>query len=281
MLYIFNKMYFLLYFLFCFALIGCKDQDSDPKPIVKVEPKIDISYTMLAGGYVQFTNNSKNLLSTKWSFSDQHGKRWTSRKNNPKFFFYDNGEKQISVDLKLLSPLRDTSVTVKINIENALNIKDTLGFLQGKFFNKKFNRTVQSINSFSGGGIAVLPPGTPTIDVYAYDSLTKIVIGDFNKPTGLSFDSMVENFKPGLKKLRGSSAQEGFLVVFPYVDSRILLGQKVTDSLFIEEAKVVSHPKIIPEMTGKAILVKMRIKGDFDNFGIVDCVLYTKLYHYE
>lgn len=125
---------------------------------------------------------------------------------------------------------------------------------------KKFNKTVQSVNSFSGGGIAALPWGTPIINVYTYYSVAEIVIGDFNKPADFSFDSRVENFKPGLKKLRGSTAEEGLLVVFPYVDSRTLLGQKATDSLFIQEAKVVNHPKIIPEMTDKAILIKMRKK---------------------
>jgi hypothetical protein len=284
-----SSLLFLLFSTFTLITVSCRD-GSEPEPIVvvvdssKIKPQIDINFTMLDSGYVQITNLTKKITKIEYNFSEDNTEKrfWQTREVNPKIFFYKNGIKEIEVRMGFDDGLRDTTFIKRVNVRNAPIIETPIfqSRIKGIYLKDTLDESIFTVNAFTGGGVAILPSGPPITNLFFNDG-SLITIADFNDPQGLDFKIMVENLQPGLKLLRTTSNKFGWLVVFPNISNRIVLGDNFTDSLFIEEATVVYQPKIIPEMTDKAILVKMRIKGTFEGYGKVDLVFQHKYYHYK
>lgn len=280
------------------GILSCSDKGSnEPKPLneqepiavdsTKLKPAIDIMYQLLDSGYVQLINNTKRVTNAEYAFADDYGERtvWYTREINPKLFFYKNGTKELRVHLRFNENLRDTTFITRIVVINAINTEkpNFPSIIKGEFFNETLDRKVTIVNGFTGGGITVMPPRTPVTNIFLKDGYGDIIFADLNDPKGIDFETMVKNLKPGLKATSKSSGtfKDGWAVFFPYKSNTYGLGDSINDSLLIEQAMVVYQPKIIPEMTDKAILIKMKVAANIEGIGKADLRIQHKYYHYK
>lgn len=294
-----NSLLFLLLSLLTLAIVSCRNEsEPEPEPIIatvdssKIKPQIDIEFTMLDSGYVQIVNNSKKIIAADYRFNDDfvHPRTWSTREINPKIFFYSNGVKEIYAHLRFENGLGDTTVIRTIEVTKAPN-EGTLtsdSKITGTYLNSSIATDhPHMFNTFGGVGIAVQPYGTPLTTAFFGEGSNRgvMVLADYNETQGVDFQPMLDNLKPGLKPLKNRNIPKrngpGWTVLFPSISTGPALGGNESDSLFIEETKVIYQPKIIPEMTDKAILVKMRIKGNFEGHGKIDFVMQYKFYHYK
>jgi hypothetical protein len=244
-----------------------------------LKPEINISYTLLDSGAVQFYNNTKNIQVIEWMRKDESS-LFFSREISPKFFYETNGFKDIYLRIRTINE-SDTTVHFKIEIKNSLNLPKFTAHLKGTYFNEYFDVDGIGSNNFYGLGYGILPLGTPSINFNFQNQL--IIIADFLKNKGLDYKSMKENFRLGEQPLINYDLQKenGLLVIFPFKNNHINLGMNLNDTCEILEITEVFQAKLIPEMENKAFVITYKLKGDFKGFGKLDCILKVKYIIYK
>jgi hypothetical protein len=233
-----------------------------------VKPEINISYTILDSGYVQF-----HLLSpdnNRYSWYTAFGT--ISYTANHKIWFR-NGLNEIGFGTQNKFGL-NADTTLFINISNSIPQIDSKRFVKGIVFGDSIdvNYDIDIQNVFLGGGIPSYDSLTPVAYIWPEYKINYFSIADLNTVRGTSIQKMREQFKIGSISLaqfdltKGTQLSPGWQV---FLYGKFESGGRITisgkykqqESLDILSVKEIYQAPVFPELEPTAFIVTFRYKA--------------------